>query len=39
MLEAYEKKPVFILVDITEDVVNLVAWKLSGRAEPGRTDY
>ena len=30
MLDAYEKTPIFIPVDIPEDVVKLVAWKLSG---------
>ena len=37
MLEAYKATPVFIPVDITEDVVELVAKKLSGSAGPGDT--
>ena len=37
-LEAYEENTVFIPSDITEDMVDLVAWKLSGSAEPGGTD-
>ena len=29
-LDAYNKKYIFIPVDITEDVIKLVVWKLSG---------
>ena len=38
MLEAHEKTPVFITVDIAEDVVKSVVRKLSGRAGPGGMD-
>ena len=37
-LGVYEKMPVFVPVDIAEDVVELVARKLSGSAGPGGTD-
>ena len=37
-LEAYEKNAYFIPVDITEDVVELVARKLLGSLGPGGTD-
>ena len=37
-LEEYEEIPVFIPVDITEDVVKLVTQKLLGSASPGDTD-
>ena len=33
-LETYEETHLFILMDITEDVVESVAWKLSGIAGP-----
>ena len=33
-----QKKPIFIHVDITEDLVKLVAWKLSGSSGPAGTD-
>ena len=38
MLEAYEAIPIFIPVDITEEVVELVALKLAGSAGRGGTD-
>ena len=34
----YDKKPIFIPVDITEDVVKLVERKLSGISGTGNTD-
>ena len=36
--KVYESTPVFILVNITEEVVESVARKLSRSAEPGGTD-
>ena len=36
-MEAYKTTPVLFPVDITEDVVELVAKKLSGSAGPGDT--
>ena len=38
MLEVYEEIPISIHVDITQDVVKLVAQKLSGSSGPGGTD-
>ena len=38
MLEAYKEMPVFIPVDIMEDVVKLVARKLSLSVGPSVTD-
>ena len=38
VLEAYKETPLFIPVDITEEVVVSVAWKLSGSSSPGETD-
>ena len=38
MLEVYEATPVFIPMDITEDVVNSVARKLSGSAVASEMD-
>ena len=37
-LETYEKTPIFIIVDITEEAVKSVAWKLLGRYSPGGID-
>ena len=34
-LEVYDKMDIFIPVDIMEDVVELVAWKLLGGSGPG----
>ena len=38
MLEVYDEMPIFIPVDITEDVVYLVEWNISGIFGPGGTD-
>ena len=38
MLEVYDKITISIHVDITQDVVKLVAQKLSGSSGPGGTD-
>ena len=38
MLEAYNETPIFIPVDIIDDVVKSVARKLSGSLGPGGTD-
>ena len=38
MLEVYDEIPISIHVDITQDVVKLVAQKLSGSSGPGGTD-
>ena len=38
MMEAYKETPVFVTIDITEDVFELVARKISGSAGPGCTD-
>ena len=38
MLEAYEAIPIFIPVDITDDVVESVARKCLGSPVPGGTD-
>ena len=38
MLESYGETTVFIPVDMTEDLVELVAWKFWGSAGPGGTD-
>ena len=37
-LEAYDETPIFIPVEITEDVVESVAWKLLRSFVPGGTD-
>ena len=37
-LEVYEKTPIFFLVDIAEDVIELVMWKRLGSLGPGDTD-
>ena len=37
-LEAYYEMPIFIPVEIMEDVVKLVAWKILGASGPGGTD-
>ena len=37
-LEAYDKKPIFFPVDITEDVVEWVARKIPGSSGPGGMD-
>ena len=38
MLEVYEETPVFIPIDMTENVVKSITQKLLGRAGPGCTD-
>ena len=38
MLKAYDKTPIFIPVDITEDVVKLVTWKFWGISVRGGMD-
>ena len=38
MLEVYNKMPIFIPVDIVEDMVKLVAQKLPGSLGHGSTD-
>ena len=38
MLEAYDEMPIFIPVDIMDDVVKLVTQKLLGSLGPGGTD-
>ena len=38
MLESYEEMPIFIPLNITEDLVESVVQKLLGRAGPGGTD-
>ena len=37
-LETYNETTIFIPVDITEDVVELITRKLSGSSGPGGTD-
>ena len=37
-LEAYNETPIFIPVDIMEDVIELFSWKISGNLGPGGTD-
>ena len=36
-LEAYKETHIFIPVDIAEDVIELVTWKLLGSSIPGGT--
>ena len=38
-LETYKEMPIFISVDITENAVNLVLWKLSRSCGSGGTDF
>ena len=38
MLDIYEKMPIVIPLDITEDVVKSVVWKLLGSLGPGGTN-
>ena len=37
MLKTYEETPIFVPVNITEEAVESVAQKLSGRSGPGGT--
>ena len=38
MLDVYDKTPIFIPVDITENVIKSVACNLTGGSGPGGTD-